>query len=157
MKADQIRNLYEYHFALNRKVWDEAVSQLSDDQFVQDMGYSVGSVRNQIVHMIDTDLRWFSGLIGEEPPGFSNPVYFGKQRGKVLAYRQETDAMMQKILDGLDDEAVNAPYDTLIAWQVLVHVVTHSIDHRAQLLAMLNQFGVETFAQDYALYLFGRI
>ncbi len=157
MEAEQIRNLYEYHFKINSKLWDEAVSQLTDEQFVQDLGYSVGSVRNQLVHMIDTDRRWFAGLKGEEPPGFSNPVHFGRKREKVRAYRQETDEMMRSILAGLNDEAVNAPYDGLYAWQALIHVVTHSIDHRAQLLAKLNQLGVETFPQDYALFLFGRI
>lgn len=161
MKADEIRKLYNYHFAINRKLWEQAVSQLSDEQFVEELPYSVGSVRNQLVHMIDTELRWFTGLSGEEPPGYSNPVHFGKKREKVLAHREETNAMMQAALAGLDDEAVNALYSgvpvEMYVWQVLIHVLAHGIDHRAQLLAALNQLGVETFPQDYALYLFGRI
>ena len=161
MRADEIRTLFDYHFAVNRKVWDQGVSQLSDAQWVQEPDYSVGSVRNQLVHMIDTDRRWFSGLHGDAPPPFSNPVHFGKSPERVLAYREETDALMRAALEQLDDDAVGAPYPGLPVeaevWQILFHVLGHGIDHRAQLLAALNQLGVETFPQDYALYLFRRI
>jgi uncharacterized damage-inducible protein DinB len=51
MRADEIRHLYEYHFVLNRCVWDESVMALTDAQFVQKLDYSVGSIRNQTVHM----------------------------------------------------------------------------------------------------------
>jgi uncharacterized damage-inducible protein DinB len=40
----------------------------------------------------------------------------------------------------------------LILWQVLVHVVNHGTDHRAQLLRLLNDLGVETVSQDYIFY-----
>jgi uncharacterized damage-inducible protein DinB len=161
MQADQFRILFDYHFYLNHKIWAEAVSQLSNDQFVEDLGYSLGSVRNQIVHMLDTDRRWFTGLRGEEPRGYSNPVHFGKQRDKVLAHRKLVEDEIRATLTTLDDDSVNAPYPEsdgkLMTWQVLFHMLAHGIDHRAQLLAALNQLGVQTFPQDYALYLFGRI
>ena len=40
---------------------------------------------------------------------------------------------------------------------MLLHLVNHGTDHRAQMLAMLNSLGAPTFAQDYLHYLFGRI
>jgi uncharacterized damage-inducible protein DinB len=39
-------------------------------------------------------------------------------------------------------------------WEILLHVANHATDHRAQILAMLNQhFGVETTEQDLLFYL----
>ena len=42
----------------------------------------------------------------------------------------------------------------LILWQVLVHVVNHGTDHRAQLLRTLNDLGVKTVSQDYVFYVY---
>ena len=43
----------------------------------------------------------------------------------------------------------------LILWQVLLHVANHGTDHRAQLLRLLNDLGVETDYQDYVFYAYG--
>ncbi len=51
------RNLYDYHFALNRKLWDEWLVPLTDEQFTRKVEYSVGSVRNQVVHLLNIDDR----------------------------------------------------------------------------------------------------
>jgi uncharacterized damage-inducible protein DinB len=42
----------------------------------------------------------------------------------------------------------------LIVWQVLLHVVNHGTDHRAQILRLLNDLGVKTTAQDYIFYVY---
>jgi uncharacterized damage-inducible protein DinB len=62
MNADAYRNIYEYHFTINRKIWDRCVVPLTQEQFIEKRDYSVGSVRNQVVHMMNIDDRWFSGL-----------------------------------------------------------------------------------------------
>lgn len=61
MNADAFRNYYEYHFSENRKVWDLA-SGLPDEAFRQDAPYSHGSVREQILHLIDAENAWFGDL-----------------------------------------------------------------------------------------------
>ena len=42
----------------------------------------------------------------------------------------------------------------LVVWQVLLHVVNHGTDHRAQILRLLNDLGVKTTAQDYIFYVY---
>jgi uncharacterized damage-inducible protein DinB len=37
---------------------------------------------------------------------------------------------------------------------VLLHVVNHGTDHRAQALRLLNDLGVETTSQDYIFYVY---
>ena len=34
MKADQIRKLFDYHFTMNEKLWDQVINKLSDEQFL---------------------------------------------------------------------------------------------------------------------------
>ena len=75
MNDEHFKKLYEYHFALNRKIWNLCIEPLTEQQFKEKLGYSTGSVRNQAVHLLNVDDRWFAGLRGQEVPGFINPVH----------------------------------------------------------------------------------
>jgi uncharacterized damage-inducible protein DinB len=68
MNADAFRQFYDYHFSENRNIWDTYVTSLSDAQFTQDVSYSAGSVRNQLVHLMSVGDTWYSGLRGVEIP-----------------------------------------------------------------------------------------
>ncbi len=159
MNADAFRHLYDYHFAENRKLWDEAVVSLSQEQFAQDIGYSHGSVRNQIVHLVSVDDTWFSGLRGLEIPETLNPVNFGN-REILRAHWDQVERNMRDYLAKLrDDMLFEKPFPEgedkdLILWQVLLHVVNHGTDHRAQILRLLNDLGVKTTSQDYIFYVY---
>jgi uncharacterized damage-inducible protein DinB len=56
----------------------------------------------------------------------------------------------------LFDKPIEEPEEdkNLVVWQVLLHVVNHGTDHRAQLLRLLNDLGVNTEYQDYIFYVF---
>jgi uncharacterized damage-inducible protein DinB len=58
----------------------------------------------------------------------------------------QADMLATKPLSGEDED--------LLLWQVLLHVVNHGTDHRAQLLRVLNDLGVETASQDYIFYVY---
>ncbi len=59
--------------------------------------------------------------------------------------------------DMLFEKPIKEPEDDkdLIVWQVLLHVINHGTDHRAQILRLLNDLGVETTYQDYIFYVYG--
>jgi uncharacterized damage-inducible protein DinB len=58
--------------------------------------------------------------------------------------------------DMLFDQPLEGEDKDLFLWQVLLHVVNHGTDHRAQLLRLLNDLGVETRYQDYVFYVYER-
>jgi uncharacterized damage-inducible protein DinB len=157
MNADAFRHFYDYHFAENRKIWDRYIMPLSQEQFTQAAGYSHGSVRNQIVHLISVDEGWFSELRGVEPAETFPPAD-SNDRKILRAYWDSVEQMMREYLAALrDDMLFGKPVaegedKDLILWQVLLHVVNHGTDHRAQLLRTLNDLGVETKSQDYIFY-----
>jgi uncharacterized damage-inducible protein DinB len=154
MNADGFRQLYDYHFTVNRRIWDKCIMGLSDEQFGRDLPYSIGSMHQQTVHMMSVDDRWFSGLRGEPLPDFLKPEDF-PDRAAVRAYWDGVESKMREYLAGLTDERLAAPMNDLQVWQVLIHVVNHGTDHRAQVLAMLNALGVQTFPQDFIFHLWG--
>ena len=61
--------------------------------------------------------------------------------------------------DSLFDKPIEEPEEdkNLIVWQVLLHVVNHGTDHRAQLLRLLNDLGVKTESQDYIFYVYDHL
>lgn len=162
MNADAFRDLYEYHFKINRKIWDTSVMALTDEQFTQTVDYSIGSVRNQVVHMLNIDDRWFCGLRGLEAPGFLNPVHF-PDRGVIRAKWDAVEADMRAYLTGLRDEMLLGPAfgaadsSGFRLWQVLIHVANHGTDHRGQLLRLLHDAGAPSFPQDYIFHVMGRM
>ncbi len=157
MNADAFRHLYAYHFAENRKTWDACVMALSDEDFTRASGYSRGSVRDQVLHLVAVDDAWFSGLRGDPEPQPLDPVAV-PDRAAIRARWDEVEARMRDYLARLRDDMLGGrPFAEgedadLRLWQVLVHVVNHGTDHRAQLLRQLNDLGVRTESQDYVFY-----
>lgn len=160
MHADDIRILYDYHFAANRKLWNMAIVPLSEAQFLQPLEYSVGSIRNQVVHLMDIEEGWFDGLrlnvSGRAP--FKNPENW-PTREKIRADWDVVEANIRAYLESLTDEECNSPFepkpDSLRKWQIMLHVLNHATDHRAQTLAMLHSLGVTTFPQDMIFHFWG--
>jgi len=159
MNANAFRHFYNYHFAENRKVWSY-VTPLSHEQFTQTVDYSHGSVRDQIVHLIDAEEMWFSELRGVVPldPIPSSDV---DDRGTIRAYWDKVEQNIRTYLAELQDDMlfskpIKEPEEDkdLIVWQVLLHVANHATDHRAQLLRVLHDLGVETIYQDYIFYVY---
>ena len=158
MNADAFRHFYDYHFTENRKIWDRYVTQLSDEQFTQHVDYSRGSVRDQILHLISCDDGWFSGLRGVEPQEDLDPADIHDREG-IRAHWDSVEKKMRAYLaelrdDMLFDKPLEGEDKDLMLWQVLLHVANHGTDHRAQLLRVLNDLGVETMYQDYIFYVF---
>ncbi len=160
MNASAFRHFYDYHFNENRKLWKSYVARLSYEQFTQPAAYSHGSVRDQILHLMDVEDAWFSELQNTAPLE-PVPPSDGDDRDSLRLHWDRVEQRMRAYLAGLQDEMLSSkpiiePEEDqdLAAWQVLLHVANHGTDHRAQLLRQLNDLGVETRSQDYIFYVY---
>jgi uncharacterized damage-inducible protein DinB len=160
MNAEAFCHFYEYHFTENHKLWDQYVMPLSYEQFTQAAGYSHGSVREQLIHLMSVDKIWFCELQGVEPSELL-PSAASDDRENLRAHWDQIEQNMRAYLANLRDEMLFAkPIEEpeedqdLAVWQVLLHVVNHGTDHRAQLLRLLNDLGIKTESQDYIFYIY---
>ncbi len=159
MNADDFRKYYDYHFAENRKLWDKYILPLTQEHFTQKTDYSHGSVRNQVVHIISTDETWFTELRDFTFFDPLDPDRFG-DRQTLRAYWDKVEQDMRNYLAKLSDDMLKTkPFPEgedkdLILWQVLLHVVNHGTDHRAQILRQINDMGFRTGSQDYIFYVY---
>ena len=161
MNAEMFRYLFDYHFAENRRIWDEYVAQLSEAQFTRDSGYSQGSVRDQLVHMISVDDTWFSGLRGEEIPAPLSAASFPDRASLRAAWERIEAGMSTYLADLRDEQLMDHPLEdedeALYVWQVLLQVANHGTDHRAQLLRDLHDLGLKTTSQDFIFYVYDHL
>src|SRR4051812_17670087 len=111
MHANDLRILYGYHFAANRKLWDISIVPLTDKQFLQPLDYSIGSIRNQVVHMMDIEEGWFNGLSTNTTSRgeFKNPQDW-PTREKIRADWDAVEARIHAYLDTLTDEDCNQSF-----------------------------------------------
>jgi len=162
MKPNEIRTMYGYSYWAFEKIWD-CVLQLSDARFTEELDYSRGSIRNQVVHMMSATQRWIIRLSdGEMIPhlDFKDFTTRTATKAKWDELRAETldyvNSLSEADLDGvvhwqLPDRGMQTENTR---WEILLHVANHATDHRAQILAMLNQhFGIQTPEQDMLFYL----
>jgi len=157
LSIKRFRHLYEYHFALNRMFWDYCIENLTWEQFLQKTGISVNTIRNQFVHLMSVEERWFSGIRRSPDPGFVNPLYFGKPE-KIRRKWDTVEAEIREALEKLTDDDLEKPFEqNMKIWQVLYHVVNHGTAHRAQIGAMLRHLGFKPPPQDYIFYVMGRL
>ena len=148
----------EYHIDMTRRLW-ESIQHLSEEQFVAEIPYSHGSVRDQMVHLATIDARWLRGLQGQPDARqltFDPANYPTRQAAQAL-----WESVAQEVLvyvASLDDEDMQQVLQGMggPAWQILLHIANHGTDHRAQALQSLHDFGAPTFDQDFILYLWRR-
>lgn len=157
MNTNAIKHFYDYHFGINRFMWDSYIIQLTPEQFAQPSLYSHGSVQDQILHLIAVDEVWFSDLLGEalpkeapQPDDFPN---YASLRAHWDGVEQKMRGYLANLSDEmLDTQPLSGEDADLRLWQILLHVVNHGTDHRAQILRLINDLGVETTSQDYIFY-----
>lgn len=163
MNADGFRHFYEYHFAENRKIWDWFVKRLTTEQFTQTAGYSHGSVRDQVVHLMNVEESWFSELRGVPFPEPWQPTDADDRqmlRARWDAVEQTIRGYLTNLRDDmLFEKPIQEPEEDrdLMVWQVLLHVANHGTDHRAQILRSLNDMGLETPPQDFMFYVYDHL
>lgn len=158
MNADAIRHLYGYHFAANRAAL-EAGRRLSREDLVRPDDHSLGRPIAHLVHLAEVDEVWFAELRGLDGPDGEDDRGRDGDLDALRARWDAIEATMRDYLAALTDEALDErpvpehPEDgELRAWQILLHVVNHATDHRAQLNRLLHDRGVETGPQDYVFH-----
>ena len=161
VNIEYIRTIFDYNIWAHRRVWD-CIMQLRDEQFVQDLDYSIGSIRNQVVHVMSVDRRWLARIAGTELPQRLEPMDYPN---RLVAREQweEIEAQNRSIVWVLDEVALDRVITYELPqrggmkhnaiWQIIAHVVNHGTDHRGQILAMLHRLGATTVEQDMMGYL----
>jgi uncharacterized damage-inducible protein DinB len=162
MNINEIKTIFDYNFWAFERVW-ECILPISEEQFIQEIDYSTGSIRNLVVHMMSANQNWMNRLRGTKMPlrlVFEDYDDYSKTKAKWDELRKE----FLEYLNSLDQEQLDETVHwelparglkfSNLRWEILLHLANHGTDHRAQILAILHHhFHVKTVEQDMIIYL----
>ncbi|MEE9217041.1 MAG: DinB family protein [Anaerolineales bacterium] len=160
MITELIRSLYDYSVWANRRVLDTAV-ELSEDQFLDNVGPSHGSLRNTFVHTMSGQWLWLERWQGTSPPAMMSPADFPDLASIRIRWEEIENDTLQ-YLERLEPEQLEAvlSYTTTEGtpgsyplWQVILHQANHQTQHRSEAAVMLTNFGLSPGDLDLVVYL----
>lgn len=160
MNIDAVRQMHDYSRWAFERLW-ACIESLTEAQFTEPLDYSLGSIRNQMVHVIGVEDRWFARLSQRTVPPFPEADDFPTIAAVKAEWQRVSDANLAQLQHWNDaDLAVEIVYDMPhrggmkrdARWQILAHVLNHATDHRAQILAGLHRLGAPTIEQDAMFY-----
>ena len=138
----------------------DAVATLTPDQFTKDLGSSLKSVRDTVVHLASAQWIWMSRWKGTSPAAMWDPAEFptpASVQEKSQAQAQEragflveqTEASLAATVHYKNLKGVPQAYPL---GQLLLHMTNHSTYHRGQVATLLRQLGAQPVSTDLVVY-----
>lgn len=164
MNREEIQLLFDYNYWANGRVL-AAAGRVTPEQFVAPAGLSHGSVRATLVHMLAVEVVWRLRLLeGTSPTSLLAEGEFPTVEALAARWQAEERAMRDS-LAALTDEALAAtvkytttrgvPYEDVL-WHLLLHVVNHGTQSRAEAGVGLAHLGQSPGDLDLLVFLRAR-
>ncbi len=158
---DLFLSLYAYHTWANQRILDCA-EKVSPEQWSATVPISHGSLRVTLFHMMRTEWVWRTLMqehrLSGPPP---RPDSYSNLEELKIRWQEEMQAT-QAFLKGLDEAELSSPVtitdrsggeSSLVLWDMLTHILIHSIQHRSEAAAMLTNFGQSPGDIDYIFFI----
>jgi uncharacterized damage-inducible protein DinB len=143
---DDVRTLVDYHYWARNRMF-EALTNLTSDQFTQNLFNSFPSIRDTVVHLYTADWGWhllWQGQPLTEPPAADS----FSDLASVQGVWQDQERQVRAFVDSLSEADLSG------FWWRLLHLVNHASYHRGQVTTMLRQLSVDVpKSQDMIVFL----
>ena len=142
-----IEMLLEHNFA-SRLPLLEAVKQLSQDEFTKDLGVGRNSIRDILVHLVNTEIYWIDHVLR----GIATEQIVSKDIADAENIREAWKSVETKTREFLRDQSERGlQHVRSVTWgnvtvsftvaKALVHLATHETHHRGLVVGLLRQLG----------------
>ena len=154
MTFNEIKTLHAYNSWADNRIF-EAVAELPEEQYLQDMKNSHGGIHTTLIHMVGAEKIWLERFQGNPQPMLAqNPP---KNLTDLKAVWEKVGYDTAKWLGTMSDKKLNETFTmktlkgdtyTHIFWQAFQHLVNHSSYHRGQVVTMMRQLGAKPVSTD---------
>ncbi|MFW9911737.1 MAG: DinB family protein [Candidatus Thorarchaeota archaeon] len=141
-----IEMLFEHNFAVRRPILD-SVNQLSSENFTKNHGVGWGSIRNILIHLVNTEKYWISVLKDEEMNWLDSNDFPDSQ--SIAKAWTDTEKETREYIMTLNNDQLH--HVKRIRWpdatvsftikKALVHLATHEIHHRGLIVGLIRKMG----------------
>lgn len=152
------------HFAYSQWATDKLLAALQDlepEQLRADPGLGVGSIWGLLSHLIAAEEVWLTRIAGRSltslpdhtglPDLAAMAAALRRRQAETYAFVASLDA---RVLDRtLAYTSTSGRHFRQPVWQILLHLANHATDHRSQIGAALNYFGMAAPELDMIYYL----
>jgi uncharacterized damage-inducible protein DinB len=146
MQIDQIKELYDYDYWANERLW-QAVGGLNLDQLNMDMHNGIGSILATLLHMVSAAWLWRTRWQGGMPTSMLVIADFPTLQS-IRARWQEEEGQLQRFLTTLRDgdlyreiHYVRMTPDQVFTqplWETMLHLINHQTQHRSEIAMQLT-------------------
>lgn len=161
MNKTLLVEFFDYTFWAFERLWG-CLEHLAEADFTREVDYSLGSIRNQMVHVMSANTIWIHRLRDQPFPPHFDPQHY-PTRAAVRAGWAEMQALVTGYLGAVSEAQLNEKVAwrwqsrnvsaESARWQIMLHVANHATDHRTQILTLLGRdFHAPTFEQDLLHY-----
>lgn len=156
---EYIRLIWDYNYWAHHKLWDSMMT-ISEADFVREVDYGIGSLHRHMVHTMWAEALWLRRIHDEERINWTiddHPTreavieHWKVVEGNYLNYIAELSEGELNREIYVYSQSADKTYIHMIH-DILIHVVNHGTDHRAQMLRLIGDYGGDTFPQDMAYY-----
>jgi uncharacterized damage-inducible protein DinB len=156
-----LRTMFDYNAATNVRLL-ACAARVSDEQLDTPSNYSIGSLRQTLWHTLLVEAGWgrfCQGIVVDrtKPP----PIAPTAPIADFQAFHSRESAQFRSYLDGLSDDDFTAPLarknpdgtdSSLPRWQILVHILYHSAQHRSEAAELLTRYGQSPGDTDFLFF-----
>lgn len=163
MKLSEIRRLFAYNAWGNDRILTVAEG-LSAEVFITRTSFPYGSLRNTLVHILFAEWAWRNRLSGNSPKAGDLLIEaedYPDTDSLRAAWKPE-QAALDAYIASLDSDLLKetCSYQNLKGIEhrqevgdILLHLVLHGMQHRAEAAQMLTEFGLSPGDIDYIIWL----
>jgi uncharacterized damage-inducible protein DinB len=148
MNTDIVRSLCEFTEWANQRVLNVAAI-LTSEEYHRDFGYALGSLHRTLTHMYAVEWLAVKRAQGISPPAVPDTADVPDRTALQMHWavlNNERREHLQHLSDEMLDQIIR--YTTTrgeevsnLVWQILMHAVNHSTEHRSQAAWMLTELG----------------
>lgn len=162
-KKEMFQRLFDYNTEKDRQIIDLA-EQLTDEQLSAPQPNGHQSLAQTLLHLATVEWSWSFGIRERYRPTENWPPFQEFPGFEALRERHEQETtLFRDYLDSLSDEDFDTAFSmvrntgesmSFIPWELMMHRLLHSAQHRAELGVMLTEFGQSPGDTDYLFYMF---
>lgn len=151
-----LATMFAYNAATNQRLLSLAAN-LSDEQLDAPTGYSSDTLRQTFTHILQVEYNWRTTCATRTPSFGTSSFSPTPSIAELRAFATTEGQRAQDLIDRLSESELTTSFSAqhgdktylLVPWQILIHLLYHSAQHRSEASTQLTAYGCSPGDTDF--------